>query len=235
MFYNKNVNNENTNNKAVVVGRIKGEPKKTHQIEGEWFYELTVEVERKSQVPDLIPVTIPERLVEAKRINLVAGEIVSIKGEFRSYNKQEQEKSKLILYFFAKDSLSEEEKQEFENEKNNVNKINLVGYICDEPVYRKTPFGREICDALIAVNRGKFNRSDYLPCIFWGRNAHYISNQKVGTKLQLEGRIQSREYVKTLQDGSKETRTAYEISCRSVEVQNESGTTTAIQESEQVV
>ena len=94
--------------------------------------------------------------------------------------------------------MNEEEREEFVSDKDNVNQITLTGFICDKPIYRKTPFGREICDALVAVNRGKFNRSDYLPCIFWGRNAQYISKQQVGTKLHIEGRIQSREYTKML-------------------------------------
>ena len=187
---NKLFNNENTNNKAFIVGKIKGEARKTHQIEGEWFYELITEVDRRSQVPDLIPVTIPERLVESKEIDLKDGNMLALKGEFRSYNRQEEEKSKLILYFFAKDTMNEEEREEFVSDKDNVNQITLTGFICDKPVYRKTPFGREICDALVAVNRGKFNRSDYLPCIFWGRNAQYIAKQQVGTKLHIEGRIQ---------------------------------------------
>lgn len=222
---NKLFNNENTNNKAFIVGKIKGEARKTHQIEGEWFYELITEVDRRSQVPDLIPVTIPERLVESKDIDLADGNLLAVKGEFRSYNRQEEEKSKLILYFFAKDTMNEEEREEFVSDKDNVNQITLTGFICDKPVYRKTPFGREICDALVAVNRGKFNRSDYLPCIFWGRNAQYISKQQVGTKLHIEGRIQSREYTKCFDDGRKEVRTAYEISCRSVKAERDSSST----------
>ena len=157
---NKLFNNENTNNKAFIVGKIKGEARKTHQIEGEWFYELFAEVERRSQVPDLIPVTIPERLVESKEIDLADGNLLAVKGEFRSYNRQEEEKSKLILYFFAKDTMTEEEREEFASDRDNVNQITLTGFICDKPIYRKTPFGREICDALVAVNRGQFNRSD---------------------------------------------------------------------------
>lgn len=214
MNYNKTYSVE-TNNKGFLSGKVVGEPKCTHQIEGENFYEITLSVERRSEVADNIPVTISERLIEARNIDLTEGNTLSLKGEFRSFNKLENNHSKLVLYFFVKDILSEEEKM-FLGE--NVNQVILTGFICKPPVYRQTPFKREICDILLAVNRQNFKKSDYLPCILWGRNARYMEKQEIGTKITITGRIQSREYTKTHEDGTIETKTAYEISCNTVEL-----------------
>ena len=196
--------NEQTNF-AKVVGRIVGEVKNSHMVEGERFFEFTLEVKRLSETYDYLPVTISERLLEGKEI--LTGDRIGVMGEFRSYNKQENEKSKLILHVFAKDVLLGQEVESIED----CNEVFLIGYLCKEPIYRVTPFNREICDALVAVNRKNF-KSDYIPCIFWGRNARFMEKQGVGKKISLEGRIQSRIYTKRYANGLEEEKTAYEIS-----------------------
>lgn len=208
MNYNK-FKEENTNF-AQVSGRICDEPKISHQIEGENFYEFMVEVERLSKIKDLIPVTVSERTLLGR--SLKVGDFVKVSGEYRSYNKLLDEKSRLILHLFAKelDVLQDEKQQTF------VNEVKLTGYVCKEPIYRKTPFDREICDVLLAVNRPSFHKSDYVPCIMWGRNARFMANQGIGCKIDLVGRIQSREYTKVLEDGSSVSKIAYEVSCQRI-------------------
>lgn len=200
-----NTNYEN-NNLAHVSGTITEEPRFSHNILGEGFYDLKLSVPRLSSEYDTIPVTISERLID----NLKSGDNLSIDGQFRSYNKLEDGRSKLILTLFAKELVDDETRT-------STNTINLVGYLCKPPVYRTTPFGREICDCLVAVNRA-YNKSDYIPCIAWGRNARFVKNLAVGEKIALTGRIQSRDYQKKLEDGSEEVRTAYEISISSISI-----------------
>lgn len=197
--------NEQTNI-TKVVGRVVKGPEKSHEIEGEIFFELVLEVKRLSDVYDYIPVTISERTLEGHP-EIMEGDEIGVEGEFRSYNKLENEKSKLILHVFAKDVYNQNDIDDI----GETNYVNITGYVCKAPVYRVTPFKREICDVLIAVNR-RNNKSDYLPCIFWGRNAKYMQAQPVGTKINIEGRIQSRVYIKKLEDGITEEKTAYEIS-----------------------
>jgi len=199
-----NVNYEN-NNIAHIRGTVVSTPEFSHEILGEGFYDLTVKVPRLSEQFDILPVTISERLLG----NTGIGETLSIDGQFRSYNKLEDGKSKLILTLFAKELLSDEE------EDINSNTITLTGYICKQPIYRTTPFGREICDCLIAVNRA-YNKSDYIPCIAWGRNARFVKNLEVGSKVTITGRIQSREYQKKYDENNIETKTAYEVSISSI-------------------
>ena len=143
--------------------------------------------------------------------NLEKGDFVEVKGEYRSYNRLEGQKSKLMLHFFAKEfNILEEERNE--------NEVKLVGFICKEPIYRKTPFEREICDVLLAVNRANYGKSDYIPCILWGRNARFIAEQGIGCKIEIVGRIQSREYTKKFENGQSEVKTAYEVSCQSIAI-----------------
>ena len=164
-----------------------------------------------------------------------------VKGQFRSYNSYESEKNRLILTVFAKDVkvISEEEQSEEENEmtKKDVitNEVVLIGYICKKPIYRQTPFGREIADILLAVNRA-YNKSDYIPCIAWGRNARFCQNLEVGSQIKLVGRVQSRTYEKKHEDGSVETRVAYEVSVGSLEVieENDNESTVDIENQEAV-
>ena len=193
------------NNTAHIRGTVASEPKYSHEILGEGFYDLTVKVPRLSDQFDILPVTISERLISDTNI----GDTLSIDGQFRSYNKIEDGKSKLILTVFAKE-LSDDDEENL-----NSNTVSLTGYICKNPIYRTTPFGREICDCLIAVNRA-YNKSDYIPCIAWGRNARFVKNLEVGAKVTITGRIQSREYQKKYDENNIETKTAYEVSISSI-------------------
>ena len=209
------------NNYLTLVGKVTGEKKFSHEIYGERFYIFNLEIPRLSGVADNIPITISERLITEDTLN--EGQKLLVKGQFRSYNSYESEKNRLILTVFAKDVkvISEEEQSEEENEmtKKDVvtNEVVLIGYICKKPIYRQTPFGREIADILLAVNRA-YNKSDYIPCIAWGRNARFCQNLEVGSQIKLVGRVQSRTYEKKHEDGSVETRVAYEVSVGSLEV-----------------
>ena len=197
------------NNHVLLKGKIKELPTYSHTVMGEGFFEMYVEVERLSEEVDILPVTISERLITDFKI----GDEIGISGQFRSYNKLEDNKSKLMLTIFVKELIDPSEMSE-------INQIYLVGYICKEPIYRTTPFGREICDVLLAVNRA-YNKSDYLPCIAWGRNARFVRDLGVGEKLEVQGRIQSRKYQKHFADGSVESKVAYEISLSSVVLAHE--------------
>ena len=190
------------NNKLQLVGTVVKEPIYTHEVFGEGFYETVVAVPRLSEQKDYIPITISDRLLARHEVQV--GDKINLVGQFRSYNKMEGERSKLLLTAFVRDLLPIDE---------NVtpNTIEITGYICKPPIYRTTPFKREICDVLIAVNRA-YNKSDYIPCIMWGRNARFVQNMKVGEKLTVVGRIQSRTYVKNLGEDRSEERVAYEVS-----------------------
>lgn len=200
---------EEMTNIARISGKVVSEMESSHQIEGENFFEFKVEVVRLSSVVDVIPVTISERTLMKSEIKV--GDFVALEGEYRSYNKLFGEKSKLILHFFAK-TISLLEKEGY------VNEIKLIGFVCKEPVYRKTPFEREICDVLLAVNRTNYHKSDYIPCILWGRNARFMASQSTGCKVEVTGRIQSREYKKEREEGQFEIMTAYEVSCQTISV-----------------
>ena len=190
-----------TNNVVYLTGRVAEEPKYSHQVFGEGFYETKVEVERLSGLVDVIPVTVSERLLGEG--DFEEGKYVSVSGQFRSYNKIADGSSRLMLTEFVRETN--------EDLPPNTNKIELIGYVCKPPVYRTTPFKREIADVLIAVNRA-YNKSDYIPCIAWGRNARFAEKLVVGDKVGLSGRIQSREYRKTDENGVESIRVAYEIS-----------------------
>ena len=211
------------NNYITLVGKVTGEKKFSHEIYGERFYVFNLEVERLSGNADIIPITVSERLATDEM--LTAGKSLLVKGQFRSYNSYDNEKNRLILTVFAKDvvELEESEKEE-ENEMTKkdmvTNEVVLVGFICKKPIYRQTPFGREIADILLAVNRA-YNKSDYIPTIAWGRNARFCQNLEVGTKVKIVGRVQSRTYEKKYEDGTSETRVAYEVSIGSLEVVEE--------------
>lgn len=209
------------NNYLTLVGKVTGEKKFSHEIYGESFYVFNLEIPRLSGNSDIIPITVSERLLQEE--TLQEGKKLLIKGQFRSYNSYENEKNRLILTVFAKDivELEESEVQEEENEivkkETITNEVVLVGYICKKPIYRQTPFGREISDLLLAVNRA-YNKSDYIPCIAWGRTARFCQNLEVGSQVKVVGRVQSRTYEKKHEDGSVETRIAYEVSVGSLEV-----------------
>ncbi len=190
------------NNKVYVYGEIVSNAEFSHEVYGEGFYNMTIKIERLSSQCDFIPITISERILREE--GLKVGDMVALKGQFRSYNKQIDGKSKLALTIFVREIVPK-----IENYPTNV--IELAGYICKEPIYRTTPFNREICDVLIAVNRA-YNKSDYIPCIAWGRNARFVKSINVGEKVVLQGRIQSREYQKKIDDYTVENKIAYEIS-----------------------
>ncbi len=193
---------EKQNNKVYIKGEIVTEAKFSHEVYGEGFYEMDILVKRLSGQADILPITISERLIESG--NLKVGKEISALGQFRSYNKQIDGKSKLMLTVFVREIVDGELNK-------NPNNIALTGYICKPPVYRTTPFNREIADVLVAVNRA-YNKSDYIPCIAWGRNARFVKNLSVGEKIAISGRIQSREYQKKISEDEIKTLTAYEVS-----------------------
>ena len=209
--------NYSENNHLVLVGNITSEKKYSHEIYGEKFYVFNMEVVRLSSTTDIIPITVSERLLTD--IDLTIGKKVLVEGQFRSYNNYENEKNRLILTVFAKEITEIKESDEEEQEEV-TNEVVLVGYVCKKPIYRQTPFGREIADVLLAVNRA-YNKSDYIPSIAWGRNARFCQNMEVGTEVKITGRIQSRTYEKKFEDGTSETRVAYEVSIASMEVVNQ--------------
>ena len=213
--------NYEDNNHLTLVGKVTSEKRFSHEIYGEKFYIFDLSVPRLSGNADVIPVTISERLLTIKDINI--GDNLQIDGQFRSYNCYENEKNRLILTVFVKDIQFMEGVEEIEVRKDTVsNEVILDGYICKKPIYRKTPFGREISDILLAVNRA-YNKSDYIPCIAWGRNARFCENVPVGTEVKVIGRVQSREYEKKYEDGTVEKKVAYEVSVSSLEIANQEG------------
>ena len=205
------------NNHLVLVGKITDEKRFSHEIYGEKFYIFDLSVPRLSGNADTIPITISERLF--KEDELTVGKKIRITGQFRSYNSYENEKNKLILTVFAKDIefLANQEEEIVASKDLVSNEVVLIGYICKAPIYRQTPFGREIADILLAVNRA-YNKSDYIPCIAWGRNARYCSKMEVGTEVKVVGRVQSRSYEKKHEDGTVEQKVAYEVSISNLEV-----------------
>lgn len=225
------------NNYLTLVGKVTGEKKFSHEIYGEKFYVFNLEIARLSGNADIIPITVSERIITDEM--LMQGKQLLVKGQFRSYNSYDNEKNRLILTVFAKDVVEvEENNEEEENEmakKDTVtNEVVLVGYICKKPIYRQTPFGREIADVLLAVNRA-YNKSDYIPTIAWGRNARFCQNLEVGTKVKLVGRVQSRMYEKKHEDGTVENRVAYEVSIGSLEIVDEDDTDNKIESNQEAV
>lgn len=202
--------NENllSTNNVIIEGKVVSDLTYSHEMYGEGFYSFDVEVPRLSKAVDRLPITVSERILQ--NVDVSVGKIVSLKGQLRSYNKVIDGTSRLILTIFARDI---ENKDEIGN---SPNEIFLDGYICKTPIYRKTPFGREITDILIAVNR-PYNKSDYIPAIAWGRNARFSDSLEVGTHIKLWGRIQSRDYEKKISETETVKRTAYEVSITKME------------------
>ena len=220
--------NYSENNHLVLVGKIVGEQKYSHEIYGEKFYSFDLEVVRLSSNTDIIPITVSERLLT--NLDLSIGKNVEVEGQFRSYNNYDSKKNRLILTVFAKEIKESEEVQEQDENKNIItNEVTLVGYVCKKPIYRQTPFGREIADILLAVNRA-YNKSDYIPCIAWGRNARFCQNIEVGTEVKIIGRVQSRTYEKKYEDGTVENRVAYEVSIASMEIEEKEENTENVEE-----
>ncbi len=208
------MDNVNLNNEVQLTGLVDSELSVSHEIYGEAFYSFVLRVMRLSDICDYINVTVSERLLSS--IDLSRGSFVTVSGQFRSYNNYSDTGSKLILTVFARDIAISDEFSPEESQKN-PNYIYLNGFLCKPPVYRTTPFGREITDILIAVNRA-YNKSDYIPCIAWGRNARFSSGLSVGDNIKIWGRIQSREYQKKISEEESITKTAYEISISKMEV-----------------
>lgn len=190
------------NNRVYIAGEIVSDATFSHEVYGEGFYEFFIRVMRLSGQADILPITLSERLIQGGM--LCKGKSICALGQFRSYNKIENGRSRLMLTVFIRELLDELPDK-------NPNSIILSGYICKPPIYRTTPFNREIADLLVAVNRA-YNKSDYIPCIAWGRNARFVKNLAVGDRIAISGRIQSREYQKKLNDTDMRIMTAYEVS-----------------------
>ena len=198
------------NNQVNIVGIVDSEFTYSHEVFGEGFYIMEVMVNRLSNMADRIPLMVSERLIDVN--DNYIGRTIEAKGQFRSYNKHEEGRNRLILSVFVRELTEVEE----EIECSKPNSVYLNGYICKQPVYRMTPLGREIADLLLAVNR-PYGKSDYLPCICWGRNARFAGKFQVGEHIHLWGRIQSRTYQKKVDNDEVEKRTAYEISVSKIE------------------
>lgn len=195
------------NNKVYLQGKVVSNPTFSHDVFDEAFYNMELAIPRLSGQEDIIPITISAKLLTNNDIKI--GDLIAVKGQFRSYNKLEDDKSKLVLTVFVRELCDYDETI-------NPNTIEIFGYICKSPIYRTTPFNREITDMLMAVNRS-YNKSDYIPCITWGRNARYVGGMPVGTKLEVVGRIQSREYLKKYNETDEPIKKiAYEISVSKV-------------------
>ena len=200
---------ERETNVAQLLGTVEGEPKFSHRSFGEQFYEMRMAVSRRSGYEDQIPVIISERLMLTGQPQ--EGDRVAINGQIRTYNKEEGGRNRLIITVFAREFRPAEPEEIYD-----VNQIQLDGFLCKDPVRRTSPLGREICDLMVAVNRMS-NKSDYIPCIAWGRNAGYAGILSVGDPISLTGRIQSREYKKRDEEGNVELRVAYEVSVLKIE------------------
>ena len=202
------------NNQVVIMEEIVSSFVFSHEIFGEGFYMVDVRVPRLSDSSDIIPLMVSERLIDVEED--YCGQNIMVQGQFRSYNRHEERRNRLVLSVFAREIEFVDETPESAQ----TNQIFLDGYICKEPIYRKTPLGREIADLLIAVNR-PYGKSDYIPCICWGRNARFASSFTVGTRCEIWGRIQSREYIKKLSEEDAEKRVAYEVSVSKLELREE--------------
>ena len=202
------------NNQVTIMGEIVSNFSYSHEIFGEGFYLVDVSVKRLSESYDVIPLMVSERLIDVTAD--YKGRNICVNGQFRSYNRHEERKNRLVLSVFAREISFVDEVEESAKS----NQIYLDGYICKEPIYRKTPLGREIADVLLAVNR-PYGKSDYIPCICWGRNARYANQFKVGERCAIWGRIQSREYMKKFSETEVEKRVAFEVSVSKLELMEE--------------
>ena len=202
------------NNRVCIIGEIVSEFTFSHEVFGEGFYIANVSVNRLSDMVDVIPLMISERLIDVTKD--YRGMKIEVAGQFRSYNRHEGTKNKLVLSIFVRE-LRFIEEDEMPEEQSKSNQIFLDGFVCKPPIYRKTPLGREIADVLVAVNR-PYGKSDYIPCIAWGRNARFAGGLEVGSHLQVSGRVQSREYTKKIGEDEVERRVAYEVSVSKIDL-----------------
>lgn len=197
---------EQTANHIALVGSLASAPQYSHSNHGRRFFSFELEVVRLSNAVDRLPILVPETLLS--QTELTGGSALSITGQIRSFNNRQEIGRRLIISVLA-------EAIEIVSTPHD-NRVTLAGVICKEPVYRRTPLGREICDIMLAVNR-PYHRADYLPCILWGSCAQRTARYPVGTPLSLTGRLQSRSYIKLI-DGVPEERTAYEISAITADI-----------------
>ncbi len=196
---------DTTVNVIMLRGTLGSRPEYSHENHGRRFYRFSLDVPRLSGAVDSLNVIAPQEVME--RAELTGG-VIQVIGQIRSFNSRSETGRRLIISVYAEDiTLCDDEPE---------NSVELTGTICKQPVYRRTPLGREICDIMLAVNRS-YHRSDYLPVILWGRTAKEIAQQPVGTVLSITGRLQSREYQKVLDSGI-EKRVAYEISAMSADI-----------------
>ena len=191
---------EQSANRVILRGSLYELPAFSHENHGKRFYRFTLEVERLSGTVDILPVLVSEEVLCA--MDLSGGSMIEVSGQIRSFNSRAATGRRLVVSVYAESPTACEGEPH--------NEVYLAGTLCKEPVHRKTPLGREICDVMLAVNR-PYHRSDYIPCIFWGRTAELVAACQVGDTLELTGRLQSREYVKVLESGN-ERRVAYEVS-----------------------
>lgn len=210
------------NNNITLAGVVEREPEYSHEVFGEGYYIFMLKCSRTSGNKDTLPVMISDRLVNIREIKV--GQVVTVLGQIRSFNRHVDDvKSKLILSVFAREiEILAQDTTELPFEEN-INTVILDAYICKSPIYRCTPKGREIADILVAVNR-PYGKSDYIPCIAWGRNARFAGGLEVGEHIQIRGRFQSREYTKRISDSEVETRTAYEVSVSRIDYAEEGKT-----------
>jgi primosomal replication protein N len=202
------------NNQVNIIGEVVSEFKFSHEVFGEGFYLVDVSVNRLSEMKDIIPLMVSERLLDVTKD--YRGMKIEVSGQFRSYNRHEDSRNKLILSIFVRE-LQFIDDEDMPEEQSKANQITLDGFVCKQPTYRKTPLGREIADILIAVNR-PYGKSDYIPCIAWGRNARFAAGIEVGGHLIIQGRVQSREYTKKISEEQVEKRVAYEVSVCKIDV-----------------
>ncbi len=205
------------NNQVTMAGRVVSDFEFSHEVFGEGFYNITIQVDRLSNSYDMIPLMVSDRLIDVNAD--LKGKMISVNGQFRSYNRHDDNKNKLVLSVFVREIEILEEGAEVMN----PNSIYLDGFVCKPTVYRKTPLGREIADILLAVNR-PYGKSDYIPCICWGRNARFAESFEVGSRLCIWGRIQSREYQKKISEDQVEKRVAFEVSVSKMEYGNVTST-----------
>lgn len=209
------INSKCESNIATISGTIISEPVFGHEIYGEGFYYFDIKVRRLSDSYDVVPITVSERLADCSEYK--KGRYIEVEGQFRSYNAiQDSGATKLMLTVFARDVIFSDNGER----ETDINNVELDGYICKPPIYRKTPFNREITDFLLAVNRS-YNKSDYIPCIAWGRNARFCGKIEVGENVKVVGRMQSRKYQKKLPDGSVIDKVAYEVSVSQMSINKE--------------
>ncbi len=197
-------------NQITVRGSLQSLPRFSHENHGHRFYRFILEVPRLSETVDLLPVVAEERVLN--QMDLCGGEMLTVTGQIRSHNNREDGIRRLLIFIFATHICAEDGES--------INSVLLEGTICREPVHRRTPLGREICDVMLAVSRNSFKRADYLPCILWGRTAQEVARCRIRDQLRIDGRLQSRKYTKITEDGPQE-RTAYEISALTAEILDE--------------